>query len=73
MFLFRAFDTYVVKVLGGHPQGGCRKLKHHTKFYVKQQPPGNTCGFYVCLNMVVFRAQPNYGVSVNVSAFILLY
>jgi hypothetical protein len=34
-----SFDTYV----GGHPQGKCRKLKHHTTFCVKQQPPGNTC------------------------------
>jgi hypothetical protein len=71
MFLFSAFDTYVVKVLGGHPQDKRRKLKHHTTFYVKQQPLGNTCDFYVFLNMVAFRAHPNYGVSV--SAFILLY
>jgi hypothetical protein len=62
---------YVVKVLGGHPQRGRQKLKHHTIFCIQQQPPGNTCGFYVCLNMVTFGAQPNHGVSV--SAFILLY
>jgi hypothetical protein len=30
MYLFRAFDTYVVKVLEGHPKGKCWKLKHHT-------------------------------------------
>jgi hypothetical protein len=24
MFLFRAFDTYVVKVLGGHPKEKCQ-------------------------------------------------
>jgi hypothetical protein len=71
MCLFKAFDTYVVKVLRGHPKDGRRKLKHHTIFCVQQQSPGNTCGFYVCLNMVVFGAQPNCGVSV--SAFILLY
>jgi hypothetical protein len=71
MFLFMTFDTYVVKVLEGHPQGGRQKLKHYTIFYVQQQPPGNTCGFYVCLNMIVFGAQLNCGV--RVSAFILLY
>jgi hypothetical protein len=71
MFLFSAFDTYVVKVLGGHPQHGCRKLKHDTIFCVQQQPLGNPCDFYVCLNMGVFGAQLNCGVSV--SAFILLY
>jgi hypothetical protein len=64
---------YVVKVLGGHPQGKHRTLKHHTTFCIKQQPPGNTCSFYVRLNMVTFGAQPNYGVNVSVSAFILLY
>jgi hypothetical protein len=71
MFLFRAFDTYVVEVLEGHPKGKCRKLKHHTTFYVQQQPPDNICGFYICLNMVAFGVQPNCGI--NVSAFILLY
>jgi hypothetical protein len=69
--MFRAFDMYVVKVLRGHPKDGRLKLIHHTIFCVQQQPPGNTCGFYVCLNMVVFGAQPNCGVSVSV--FILLY
>jgi hypothetical protein len=71
MFLFRAFDMYVVKVLGGHRKGKCWALKHHATFYVKQQPPGNICGFFVCLNMVAFGAQPNC--TVSVSAFILLY
>jgi hypothetical protein len=56
MFLFRDFDTYMVKVLGGHPQGKHRKLKHHTTFCIKQQRLGNTYNFYVCLNMVAFGA-----------------
>jgi hypothetical protein len=43
-------------VLEGHPQGKHRKLKHDTTFCIKQQPPGNTYGFYVCLNMVAFGA-----------------
>jgi hypothetical protein len=60
----------VVKVLGAHPKGKRRKLKHHTTFSFKQQPPGNTCDFFVCLNMVAFGAQSNCVVSV--SAFILL-
>jgi hypothetical protein len=71
MFLFRPFDTYVVKVLEGHPKGKHLQLKHHTTLCVQQQPLSNTCSFYVCLNMVAFGAQPNYGV--NVSTFILLY
>jgi hypothetical protein len=71
MFLFRAFDTYVAKVQGGHPQGQHRKLKHHATLCVQQQPLGNTCVFYVFLNMVAFNSQSNCGVSV--SAFILLY
>jgi hypothetical protein len=70
MFLFRVFDMYVVKVLGGHPKDKCRHLKHHTSFYVQQQAMGNTCTVHVCLNIVAFGAQLNYGVSV--SAFILL-
>jgi hypothetical protein len=71
MFLFSAFDMYVVKVLRGLLKGKGQKLKYHTTFCVQQQSLGNTCNFYVCLNMVAFWAQPNYGVSV--SAFILLY
>jgi hypothetical protein len=47
MFLFRAFDTYVVKVLGGHPKVNHQALKHHTTFCVKQQPLDNICGFFV--------------------------
>jgi hypothetical protein len=71
MFLFRAFNMYVVKVIEGHPKDKRRQLKHYTIFYIQQQAPNNTYDFYVCLNMVVFRAQPNYGVSVSI--FILLY
>jgi hypothetical protein len=69
MFLFSAFDMYIVKVLGGHPKDKPRQLKHHTTFYVQQHALSNTCGFHVCLNMVAFGAQLNCGVS----AFILLY
>jgi hypothetical protein len=68
MLLFTAFDTYVVKVLGGHPQGKRRKLKHHIIFKVKQQPLGNTCGFFVCISMPAFGSQSNC--VVIVSAFI---
>jgi hypothetical protein len=57
MFLFGAFDTYMVKVLGGNPKDKCRKLKHHTTFYIQQQAPGNTCGFHLYLNMVAFAVQ----------------
>jgi hypothetical protein len=71
MFLFRAFDTYMIKVLGGHPKEKRRWLKHHTIFCVPQQALGNTCGFHVCLIMVVFGVQPNC--NVRISAFILLY
>jgi hypothetical protein len=71
MFLFRPFDIYVLKVLEGHPKEKRRRLKHHTTFYVPQQASGNTCGFHVCLSMVVFEAQLNCNVCV--SAFILLY
>jgi hypothetical protein len=62
---------YVVKVLGGQPKDKHRQLKHHTTFYVQQQAPDNTYNFHVCLNIVIFGAQPNCGVSV--SAFILFY
>jgi hypothetical protein len=71
MFLFRALDTYVVKVLGGHPKEKRRRLKHHTTFCIPQQALGNTCSFLVYLSLVVFGAQPNCNVCV--SAFILLY
>jgi hypothetical protein len=80
MFLFRPFDTYAIKVLGGHLKekrvlGGHRKekrrrLKHHTTFCIPQQAIDNTYGFHVCLSIVVLGAQPNYNVCV--SAFILL-
>jgi hypothetical protein len=72
MFLFMAFEnTYMVKVLGGHPKEKRRGLKHHTTFYVPQQDPDNTCGFHVWLSMVIFGAQLKC--NVYVSAFILLY
>jgi hypothetical protein len=75
MCLFMVFDTYVIKVLEGHPKDGCQKLKHYTILCVQQQPSSNTCGFYVCMNMVTFRAHPkcSVSVSVSVSAFIFLY
>jgi hypothetical protein len=69
MFLFMAFDIYVVKVLGGHLKDKRRQLKHYTIFCIQQQTPDNTCNFHICLNMVEFRAQPNYDVSVSASAF----
>jgi hypothetical protein len=31
-----AFDTYIVKVLGGHPKDKRQQLKHHTTFCVPQ-------------------------------------
>jgi hypothetical protein len=65
MFLFRAFDMNMVKVLGGHPKDKHRWLKHHTSFCVQEQAPGNTCGFDVYLNMAAFGAQLNCGVSVS--------
>jgi hypothetical protein len=71
MFLFRAFDTFMVKVLGGHPKDKRQELKHHITLKVKQQPLGNTCVFFVCIIMVAFGSQPNCAISV--SAFILLY
>jgi hypothetical protein len=71
MFLFMTFDTYMVKVLGGHKKGKCRKVKHHTIFKIKQQPSGNICGSFVCISIVAFGLQPNCVISV--SASILLY
>jgi hypothetical protein len=62
---------HAIKVLGGHTKSKRRKIKHHTIFKVKQQPAGNICGFFVCIDMLVFGSQSNYVVSV--SAFILLY
>jgi hypothetical protein len=77
MFLFRAFDWYVVKVDGGHQGGKRRVLKHHTKFEVAQQPPGNTCGFFVCINMLCLGDQPFSDVSQFIytllSSFIFTY
>jgi hypothetical protein len=34
MFMFRAFDMYVIKLLGGHPKEKHGALKHHTTFKV---------------------------------------
>jgi uncharacterized membrane protein len=65
MFLFRDFDTFVVKVDGGHQPGKCRVLKHHITYHVKQQPPGNSCGFFVCINMLCFGSQSFTNVSVS--------
>jgi hypothetical protein len=65
MFLFRAFDTFVVKVDGGHQPGRRRVFKHHSTYHVKQQPPGNSCDFFVCINMLCFRSQPFTNVSVS--------
>jgi hypothetical protein len=65
MFLFRAFDTFVVKVDGGHQPGKRRVLKYHTTYHVKQQPPDNSCDFFVCINMLCFGSQPFTNVSVS--------
>jgi hypothetical protein len=79
MFLFSAFDTFVIKVDGGHQPGKRRVLKHHTTYHVKQQPLGNSCGFFICINMLCFGSQPFTNVSVNLfictllSSFIFTY
>jgi hypothetical protein len=79
MFLFRAFDTFVVKMDGGHQPGKHRVLKHHTTYHVKQQLSGNSCGFFVCINMLCFGSQPFINVSVSpfictiLSSFIFTY
>jgi hypothetical protein len=65
MFLFRTFDTFVVKVDGGHQPGKRRVLKHHTTYHVKQQHLGNSCGFFVCINMLCFGSQPFTNISVS--------
>jgi hypothetical protein len=65
MFLFRTFDTFVVKVDGGHQPGKCRVLKHHTTYHVKQQASDNSCGFFVCINMLCFGSQPFTNVSAS--------
>jgi hypothetical protein len=62
---------YVIKMLGGHPKDKRQQLKQHTTFCIQQQALSNTCDFHVCLKMIAFGAQLNYGVSVSV--FILLY
>jgi hypothetical protein len=36
MFLFRAFDTFVIMVDGGHQPGKRQVLKHHTIYHIKQ-------------------------------------
>jgi hypothetical protein len=79
MFLFRAFDTFVVKVDGGHQPSKRRVLKHHTTYHVKQQPPGSSCGFFVCINMLCIDLHPFTNVSVSsfictlLSPFIFTY
>jgi hypothetical protein len=65
MLLFRAFDTYVIKLLGEYPQGKRHKVKHHTTFKVKQLSPGNTCGFFVCISMLAFGSHLDCVVSVS--------
>jgi hypothetical protein len=72
IFLFSAFDIFVVKVDGGHQSGKRRVLKHHTIYHVKQQPLGNSCGFFVCINMLCFRSQPFTNVSVSLFICTLL-
>jgi hypothetical protein len=72
MFLFRALDTFVVKVDGGHQPGKYRVLKHHTTYHVKQQPLGNSCGVFVYVNMLCFGSQPFTNVSVGPFIFTLL-
>jgi hypothetical protein len=65
MFLFRVFDAFVIKVDGEHQPGKRQVLKHHTTYHVKQQPLGNSCGFFVCINMLCFGSQPLTNVSVS--------
>jgi hypothetical protein len=65
MFLFRAFDTFVVNVDGGHQSGKHRVLKHYTTYHIKQQPLGNSCGFFVCINILCFGSQPFTNLSVS--------
>jgi hypothetical protein len=71
MFLFRAFDTFVIKVDGGYQPGKRQVLKH--------QPPGNSCDFFVCINMICFGSQPFTNVSIGpfictlLSSFIFTY
>jgi hypothetical protein len=43
----------------------CWVLKHHTTYHVKQQPPGNSCGIFVCINMLCFGLPPFTNVSVS--------
>jgi hypothetical protein len=79
VFLFRAFDTFVIKVDGRHQPDKHRVLKHHTTYHVKQQPPGNSRSFFVCINMLCFGSQPFTNVSVGpfictlLSLFIFTY
>jgi hypothetical protein len=72
MFMFRAFDTFVIKVDGRHQPGKRQVLKHHTTYHVKQQPPGNSCGFFICINMLCFGSQPFTNVSVSLFICTLL-
>jgi hypothetical protein len=72
MFLFRFFYIFVIKVHGGHQLDKRRVLKHHTTYHVKQQPLSNSCGFFVCINMLCFGLQPFTNVSVSPFICILL-
>jgi hypothetical protein len=65
MFLFRAFETFVIKVDGGHQPGKHRVLKHHTTYHAKQQHLCNSCGFFIFINMLCFGSQPFTNVSVS--------
>jgi hypothetical protein len=79
MFLYSAFDTFIVKVDGGHQPDKHRVLKHHTTYHIKQQPPSNSCDFFVFINMLCFGSQPFTYVSVSpfictlLSSFIFTY
>jgi hypothetical protein len=74
-----AFDTFVIKVDGGQQPGKRWVLIHHTTYHVKQQHPGNSCVFFVCINMLCFGSQSFTNVSVSpfictlLSSFIFTY
>jgi hypothetical protein len=79
IFMFSAFDTFVVKVDGGHQPGKRRVLKHHITYHVKRQPLGNSCGFFICINIPCFGSQQFTNVSASpfictlLSLFIFTY
>jgi hypothetical protein len=72
MFLFRSFDTFVIKVDEGHQLGKRLVLERHTIYHVKQQPPDNSCGLFACINMICFGSQSFTNVSVSSFIFTLL-